>query len=105
MPPPGSPTPARRESVADPSLSRRRHHRTSVAGVPTTPAALRSDCEATPNNVKEDTIRAPGRGGLPVTPHSASSHNLQGIAGATAGIAMGLVASPFFRQAFSGGDV
>ena len=105
MLPPGSPTPARRESVANPSLSRRRHHPTSVAGVPATPAALRSDREATPNNVEEDTMRAPGRGELPVTPHSTPSHNLQGIAGAAAGIAMGLVASPFFRQAFGGGNV
>ena len=49
-------------------------------------------------------MRAPGRGEPLVIPYLTSSSNLQGIAGAAAGIAIGLVISPFFRQAFGGGN-
>lgn len=104
LPPPGSPIPVRHEADAISSPPRRRHHHHTVSEVPATPAASRSGREATPNNVEEDTMRAPGRGEPLVIPHSTSSGNLQGIAGAAAGIAMGLVASPFFRQAFGGGN-
>jgi len=101
---PGSPIPIRYEADAISSPPRRRYHHYTVSEVPATPAASRSGREATPNNVEEDTIRAPGRGEPLVTPRSTSSSNLQGIAGAAAGIAIGLVASPFFRQAFGGGN-
>jgi len=104
MLPPSSPTLVHHEAVATSSLPRRRHHHYTVSEVPATPAASRSGREATPNNVEEDIMRAPGRGEPLVIPHSTSSSNLQGIAGAAAGIAMGLVTSPFFRQAFSGGN-
>jgi len=101
---PGSLIPVRHEADAISSPPRRRYHYYTVSEVPATPAALRSGREATPNNVKEDTIRAPGRGEPLVIPHLTSSSNLQGIAGAAAGITIGLVASLFFRQAFGGGN-
>jgi len=104
MPPPSSPTIVHHEAVATSLSPRRRHHHHTVSEVPATPEASRSGREATPNNVEEDTMRAPGRGEPLVTPPSTSSGNLQGIAGAAAGIAMGLVASPFFRQAFGWGN-
>jgi len=102
---PSSPTPIHYEAVIISSLPRRRYHYYTVSEVPTTPAASRSGREVTLNNVEEDIIRPPGRGEPLVTPYSTSSSNLQGIAGAAAGIAIGLVTSPFFRQAFGGGNV